>query len=436
MCWNNVREFCGGIGFKTKIGSRNQLAQRLEVIRTNRFSLRNFIQSPKYRSWFRQSHRGLSEDNTLGSLKFQPIASPLWNYNQDQVLLRFAGREVLSEWKRDGTTVVRGAMAWLFEDEVLRELIKEEVLLYTYYRRLVNGRPNLGWLRSAYHTQIQQISQQDPVYYALMAATNPNKTWKQVSYLYYIKAVLPGDGIYFQHLDLNTKRYVECGRRKNRIQTSLTLNHERVKNCTKVIPGFHTRILEWWQDIVKKGEAELTGKFGSALDDNGNTLKTDDIYTSADAKKYGKFVPVVCGPGDIRISRPEILHRSTSNKQGIVESNWRVVNPWFVSIQDDHETLDVSESGNWSSVHATHRDLNVTNGIPSGQINTHSFPLYCFPAVVAMGNISALSDVLGGQQRWDDPEVVIEWNWLLGADTDMSWKFVEHCQRRFKRAYK
>jgi len=53
-----------------------------------------------------------------------------------------------------------------------------------------------------------------------------------------------------------------------------------------------------------------------------------------------------------------------------------------------------------------------------------------------MQNISALSDALVGQRRWDDPEVVIEWNWLLGADTDMSWKFVEHCRRRFKRAYK
>jgi len=169
----------------------------------------------------------------------------------------------------------------------------------------------LGWLRSAYHTQIQQISRQDPVYYALVVATNPNKTWKQVSYPYYMKVVLPGDGIYYQHLNLNMKRYAECGRGKNRIQTSLTSNDETVQNYTIVIPGFYARILEWWQDIGNRGEAELTGKFRRALDHNGNTLKTDNIYTPADAKKYGKLVPVVCGPGNIRISRPEILHRST-----------------------------------------------------------------------------------------------------------------------------
>jgi len=89
-----------------------------------------------------------------------------------------------------------------------------------------------------------------------------------------------------------------------------------------VIPGFHTRILEWWQNIVNKVEAESTGKFRRALDCNGNTLKMDNIYIPPDTKKYGKLVPVVCGPVDIRISRPEILHESTSNKQGIAESSW------------------------------------------------------------------------------------------------------------------
>ena len=77
MCWNHTHEFCGGIGLKTKIGGRNQLVQRLEVIRTNRFFLGKFTQSLKYRSWFRQSYWGLSEDDTLGWLKCQPIATPL-----------------------------------------------------------------------------------------------------------------------------------------------------------------------------------------------------------------------------------------------------------------------------------------------------------------------------------------------------------------------
>ena len=112
------------------------------------------------------------------------------------------------ECSRDGTTIVHGAMSWLFEDEELVALIKEEILLYLHHCRRVNGQPNLGWLKSAYHSQIQQIVGQDLVYYALVAATSSNKTWKQISYPYYMKAVFPEDNIYFQHLDLNMKRYL------------------------------------------------------------------------------------------------------------------------------------------------------------------------------------------------------------------------------------
>ena len=241
-----------------------------------------------------------------------------------------------------------------------------------------------------------------------MAATNPNKTWKQISYPYYVKAVLPGDGIYFQHLDLNMKRYVECGCGKNRIQTSLTLNQETEQNCTMVVLGFHKKILKWWRGVEAKGEAECSGKFRRYINHDGNTLKTDEIYTLADAKKYGKLVPVVCRPSDIRVSRPEILHRSTANKEGVAETSRCVVNPWFVGIQDDHETLDMPESRSWSSVAATHGDLSTTNGTPLGQINTHVYHPYRLPAAVIMRNISSLSDALVGQRRWDDSQVVIE----------------------------
>ena len=58
MCWNHVREFCGGIGLKTKIGGRDQLATRLEVIRKNRFSLGNFMQAQNMENGL-DSHTGV-----------------------------------------------------------------------------------------------------------------------------------------------------------------------------------------------------------------------------------------------------------------------------------------------------------------------------------------------------------------------------------------
>jgi len=41
------------------------------------------------------------------------------------------------------------------------------------------------------------------------------------------------------------------------------------------------------------------------------------ILRLADAKEYGELIPAVCGAGDIWDSRPEILHGSAANKEGL-----------------------------------------------------------------------------------------------------------------------
>ena len=53
---------------------------------------------------------------------------------------------------------------------------------------MIRGHKNFDSLRSAYDTEVQQIARQDPVYYALLAATS-EEMW-QISYLYYMKATL------------------------------------------------------------------------------------------------------------------------------------------------------------------------------------------------------------------------------------------------------
>ena len=122
------------------------MAKRLEVVRENRFSLSNFMTSAAHKGWFRQSCQDPSEEDALGSLKYQPVEAPQWDYDQEMILKRFGGREASKQWKKDVTTIVQGAMAWLFEDEELSAMIKAEILLYTYHCRRINGRPNLGWL--------------------------------------------------------------------------------------------------------------------------------------------------------------------------------------------------------------------------------------------------------------------------------------------------
>ena len=146
-------------------------------------------------------------------------------------------------------------MSWLFQDPEVTKLISHEFNMYLHHRRKVNEKNNLGWLRSFYHSQIQQIARQDPAYYALVATTSRN--WWQVSYLYYMKAVLPGNYTAFQYLDLNLKPYIECDRGANRIQTSLTLTQEVPENCTFMVPGFHKSIKEWWGEVIERLGPEL-----------------------------------------------------------------------------------------------------------------------------------------------------------------------------------
>ena len=109
------------------------------------------------------------------------------------------------------------------------------------------------------------------MYYALLAATS-EKMW-QISYPYYMKATLPGDGIAFQHVDLNVKRYIEYGGGERRIQSSFTLNQETDIKCTLVIPGFHKHIRNWWNEAINR---DSTAKL---LDNHStNCLKTRKVY--------------------------------------------------------------------------------------------------------------------------------------------------------------
>ena len=114
----------------------------------------------------------VTEDDQLGTLRFKSKeATPtVLKFNSERVFRRFAGEKALKRWKIDGTAIAPGVMSWLFEDPEVTKLISHEFNMYLHHRRKVNEKNNLGWLRSSYHSQIQQIARQDPAYYALVAA--------------------------------------------------------------------------------------------------------------------------------------------------------------------------------------------------------------------------------------------------------------------------
>ena len=69
---------------------------------------------------------------------------------------------------------------------------------------------------------------------------------------------------------------------------------------------------------------ESTNK--TIYDHSTNCLKTRKVYLPDDKNKYGDFVPAVCGPGDIRLSKVEIIYGSNSNKDSRAETERRVIN--------------------------------------------------------------------------------------------------------------
>ena len=205
FCWNHLRDFCTAVGLKTQVGRREELVERLEKLWKRRYELGKMTTEPETKDWFTMPLRGRAPEDKLGSLRFIPTPHEKPAFDPAVVMRRYVDVETIKAWDKDGTTIVRGVMNWLLEDPEIRKLIEHEVRMYMHHRKMIGGRKNFAWLRSAYHTQIQQIARQDPVYYALLAATS-KEMW-QISYPYYMKATLMGDGIAFQHIDLNVKRY-------------------------------------------------------------------------------------------------------------------------------------------------------------------------------------------------------------------------------------
>ncbi len=72
----------------------------------------------------------------------------------------------------------------------------------------------------------------------------------------------------------------------------------------------------------------------------------------------------------------------------------RTMLPWFVSVQDDSETLEVIEGGTWLDLLAAHRDLTSLKATPSGLANMYGAIPYRFLAAVEVSRLRALSDVL------------------------------------------
>ena len=123
----------------------------------------------------------------------------------------------------------------------IQELAYIESKMYLWHQREINGKSNLGWNRTMYHSLPQQVMRQSIEYWLRYLSLRPDRRFWLISYPYYGKLTRKGDRIEFSHIDINIKRYLEEGRGASAIQGSLTLQGESNNNCTWIIRGMNNK---------------------------------------------------------------------------------------------------------------------------------------------------------------------------------------------------
>ncbi|MCJ1463694.1 hypothetical protein MMC07_002303 [Pseudocyphellaria aurata] len=167
----------------------------------------------------------------------------------------------------------------------------------------------------------------------------------------------------FRHIDISIPRYLESGRGKNMIQGSVSLDDETAEDgCTILVRCFYKNIAEWWGRVVVQ---EL--QTDRPLQASGFVHIVDKLYTVEDVASFGDFEPVPCLRGQVRITKPEIVH---SSPVFIGQRVHRTILPWYVGVQNlEKGTLDVEESDDWDSLCLSHMHQTAPENSPSGHPN-------------------------------------------------------------------
>ena len=262
----------------------------------------------------------------------------------------------------------------------LADMFLLESAMYNWHLREINAKPNYGWNRTQYYSIGQQLVRQAPMYWEAYVYLRENHLTHYIAYPYYTKYAQSGDSTAFRHIDNNIAGMLEQNRGKLMIQGSLSFHTEGNTGCTELIPGFH-RIMDQW---YKEKKSLIPG---------GKVHKFDKtLWGPAEVQKYGMdFKPVPCKAGQVRISESRLPHGATTPHGGKADQLRSTYLPWFIAIQDDHETLELVEGGTWGEIAANHRDLEAPLRTPSGHPNKYGRPPYRFGAAVELVSAPSLT---------------------------------------------
>jgi len=419
MCRSDLRNFVKhSISLLTNITSE-EIISRARLAFEHRASLDQF-RNINY-AWFARSAREIAPAELLEPFRFPSNIKPEFTFNAFAIMERFAGHNAALRWDRDGNLLIPNLLNYIREDRRLYEMIGQEFDMYEHHFQPHTSKPKMGFLRNMFYSITQQLVRQDPAWYALNAACRPSHDWRLISYPYVAKKVVPGERTGFAHTDVNIATWVEYGHGANQLTSSVSLDQEKPTDCTEIVPGFHHNAIAWYNRLVNRRTKPT-----------GTTTNAVKLYLPEDEQSFGSFQPQVCGPGDVRITRPEIIHGSTSN----ATISRRVIYPWFTAIQEDHSTLEISGQLSWAEVAACHRDMLAPRSGVGGDTVSFSCPVYRFAAGIHMPSSSALSDALIGRRSWEDPEVLLERDILLGDNAQASHDYVRRTRKELIKNFK
>ncbi|KAI4137511.1 MAG: hypothetical protein L6R39_007243 [Caloplaca ligustica] len=439
LCYAHLKAIGGHCGLQSKTLKRVDLQYRIEKFYEYRSDLNALRANLDSAVWFRLADRpaipddSLSIYSTMARKPLQLVA--ITDAFASQLVDEVCGHEgAWSEWQDVGNLVVDGLFRWVFDGITADEeyeggigpLVEEEYLMYEHHQREINGRSNKGWLRTMMYSLIQQLVRQDLQYYILYVAARPDHNQRLISYPYYTKFARPGDSTIFRHVDMNIPEFLATGRGGNVIQGSVSLDDETaVTGCTEIVPGMHRRLRDWWADV------EARSAQGQKVRDSGRVHNVTSLWHPSDVAKYGKWTSVPCRRGDVRVTRPELIHGSTATS-----AIRRTILPWFVGLQRDGKSLDNPESGNWNDLCVAHMRQERPPNTPSGHPNMYGAIPHRFPPATRLNLESPVSQALVCARAWDDPAVVQEANFLLGSDRVSARQHINQARLRALRAYK
>ncbi|KZF18788.1 hypothetical protein L228DRAFT_215864 [Xylona heveae TC161] len=405
VCGKHLRRLGRGLGLRTNLPS-DVLRERIEKVYQQRADLRPLMTRESTYWWFRHDTR---------PLKYPHIDLEKFSFDARAVLSRYTGLNVddlLTTWSVDGSIVLSGLFDWWWQSEDVIAVVHEEFEMYHHHLQSLKRRNDSGWLRNMFHSLVQQLMRQDPVYYAVHCALRPDHAWRLVSYPYYTRDACPDDSTLPRHIDLDVSHWMETGEGDNMIQGGLSIDDEDDSSTTEVLLGMHSHLKAWWKLVEERG-----------LGGNGpNSHVTDQMYTEEDMARFEcQWTSQPCKAGDVRFMSALLPHGGT----GPATKRQRTLFPCFVAVADDHQKLDIEGSGTWADVAAAHRDLIRVLHLPSGDAPVHATLPIRFPPAAELMDLSALSDALVGRRRWTSPAVIWERNVVLGDDDDAALAFVQ-----------